>query len=133
VKNSLGIKLDMTKESKCFKKMEALEASMKKHNINIDSSSSSRAHALSAYGFSATSTSSDEWLINYGAYYHMVEDKTIFSSLDECNTKKISIGDYRSLSVVGSGAVQVDNCHFNDVLCVPSISCNLLSTNHSVR
>jgi hypothetical protein len=52
-------------ESKCFKKMEALEATMKKHNINIDSSSSStssHAHAFSASGFSfnAISTSFDE-------------------------------------------------------------------------
>jgi hypothetical protein len=28
---------------------------------------------------------------------------------------------------VGSGIVQVENGHFNDVLCVPSLSCNLLS------
>ena len=35
--------------------------------------------------------------------------------------------DDRSLSFVGSGKIQVDNGHFNDVLCVPSISCNLLS------
>ena len=41
--------------------------------------------------------------------------------------KKIFVGDDRSLSVVGSGIVQVDNAHFNDVLCVPIISWNLLS------
>jgi hypothetical protein len=35
-------------ESKCFKKMAALEAAMKKHNINIDSTSSSHRHALFA-------------------------------------------------------------------------------------
>jgi hypothetical protein len=38
-------------ESKCFKKMEALEVAIKKHNINLDSSSStssSHGHALSA-------------------------------------------------------------------------------------
>jgi hypothetical protein len=57
----------------------------------------------------------------------MDEDKYIFSALNECNTKKIFVGDDRSLSVVGSGIVQVDNGHFNDVLCVPSLSCNLLS------
>ena len=33
----------------------------------------------------------------------------------------------RSLSVVGYGTIQVDNGHFNDVLCVPSLSCNHLS------
>ena len=52
-------------ESKCFKKMETLEATMKKHNINLDSSSSnsySHGHALSAFGFTfnAISTSSNE-------------------------------------------------------------------------
>jgi len=57
----------------------------------------------------------------------MSKDKAIFSSLNECNTKKIFVGDDRSLSVVGSGTVQVANGHFNDVLCVPSLSCNLLS------
>jgi hypothetical protein len=60
--------------------MEALEATMKKHNINIDSSSS-HGHALSSSGssFNANSTSSsNEWLNDFGAYYHMAKDKTIF-------------------------------------------------------
>jgi hypothetical protein len=121
-------------ESKCFKEMAALEATMKKQNISIDStssssSSSSHVHALSASGFSfnTNSTSSSyEWLIDLGACYHMAKDKAIFSSLNECNTKKIFFGDDRSLSVVVSRIVQVDNSHFNDVLCVPSLSCNLL-------
>jgi hypothetical protein len=73
--------------------MACLEAAMKKHNINIDStSSSSHGHALSASGFSfnTTSTSSfDELLIDSGASYHMSKDRDIFSSLNECNTKKI--------------------------------------------
>jgi hypothetical protein len=112
--------------------MASLEAAMKKHNINIDStsSSSSHGHALSSYIFSVntTSTSSfDDWLIDSGASYHMDKNKDIFSSLNECNTKKLFVGDDRSLSVVGSGTIQVDNGHFNDLLCVPSLSCNLLS------
>jgi hypothetical protein len=45
----------------------------------------------------------------------MDKDKDMFSVLNECNTKKIFFGDDRSLSVVGSGTVQVDNGHFNDV------------------
>jgi hypothetical protein len=67
-------------ETECFKKMEALEVAMKKHTINIDSSSS-HGHVISTFGFSfnATSTSSyDEWLIDYGASYHMAKDKGIF-------------------------------------------------------
>jgi hypothetical protein len=100
-------------ESKCFKKMAALEAAMKKHNISIDSSSSSpssHGHALSASGFSfnttsTTTSSSDKWLIDSGASYHMAKDKAIFPALNECNTKEIFVGDDRSLSVVGSGTI----------------------------
>jgi hypothetical protein len=119
-------------ESKCFKKMASLEAMMKRHNISIDStsSSSSHGHALSASGFSFNTPSTstfDKWLIDSGEFYHMAKDKDIFSTLNECNTKKIFVGDNRSPSVEGSGIVQVENGHFNDVLCVLSLSCNILS------
>jgi hypothetical protein len=57
----------------------------------------------------------------------MAKEKDTFSTLNECITKNIFVGDDRSLSVVGYGTVQVDNDHFNDVLCVSSLSCNLLS------
>jgi hypothetical protein len=53
-----------------------------------------------------------------------------FFSLNEFNTKKIFVGDDISLSVVGSGKVPIDNGHFNYVLCVPNLSCNLLSVYH---
>jgi hypothetical protein len=112
--------------------MTALEATMEKHDICIDSTSSSSSHgnALSAsdFSFNTTSTStSNEWLIDSGASYHMAKDRDTFSSLNECNTKKIFVGDDRSLSVEGSGTTQVENSHFNDVLCLPSLSCNFLS------
>lgn len=114
--------------------MDALKAIMKRHTINIDSfyyEYSSPVHALSAssFSFNVTSTSSyDEWLIDFVAYYHMVEDKDIVFTLKECNTKQIFVGDDGSLSVVGFGIVHLDDGHFNDVLCVlksllqPSIS-----------
>ena len=78
---------DGQNESKCFKKMAALEATMKKHNISIDSSSSSHGLSLSASSFSfntpsTATSSSDEWLIDLGASYHMAKDKAIFSSLN---------------------------------------------------
>jgi hypothetical protein len=91
--------------------MEVLEATMKKHNINIDFSSYYHANALFYYGFSFNETStssSNEWLIDSGASYHMAKDKAIFSALNEGNTKKIFVGDDRSLGVVGSRIVQVD-------------------------
>jgi hypothetical protein len=34
--------------------------------------------------------------------------------------------DNRSIGVVGFDSVKLDDAHFNVVLCVPSISCNLL-------
>ena len=47
--------------------------------------------------------------------------------MHEFNTKQIFVGDDRSLGVVGYRTVPVENGHFNDVLCVAKISCNLLS------
>ena len=118
--------------------MEALEASMKKHNINLEHSSpSSSGMALSACGCQASrsgyalnvSSSSHfhKWLIDSGASCHMAKNKSMFSSLNDYNTKHIYVGDDRSLSVVGSGTVHLDNGQFNDVLCVTTLSCDLLS------
>ena len=56
----------------------------------------------------------------------MDKDQTIFSTVHECNTKQIFVGDDRSLNVVESGAIQLDDGQFNDVLCVPIIFCNFL-------
>jgi len=36
------------------------------------------------------------------------------------------VGDARSLSVVESGNVHLDNGQFNDVPCAPTLSCNIL-------
>ena len=57
----------------------------------------------------------------------MAKDKSIFYTMHECNTKKIFVGDDRSLSVVRFGIVPVENGNFSDVLCVPKNFCNLLS------
>jgi hypothetical protein len=65
--------------------------------------------------------------MDFGEYYHMAKYKAIFSSLNECNTKRIFIGDERFLSVIGSRIVQLDYGHFHDVLCVSSLSHNILS------
>ena len=92
--------------------MAALEAAMKKHRIILDSSSesTSHGHALCASGYSYTkssSSTSNEWLIDSGASYHMAKDQTIFSTMHECSTKQIFVGDDRSISVIGSRTVLV--------------------------
>ena len=112
--------------------MATLEAAMKKHHIILDSSSesTSQGHAL--------------WLLVILMLHlllllqmngslileHLIiwlRIKPYFFTMHECNTKQIFVGDDRSLSVVGFGTVPVENGHFSDVLCVPKISCNLLS------
>jgi len=57
----------------------------------------------------------------------MSKVKAIFSSLNECNTKKIFNGDCRSLIVARFGIVMLDDGDFNDVSCVQNISYNLIS------
>ena len=87
-------------ESKCFKKMESLEATMKKHNIHLDTSSASSlrqvlyasAYASSRLGYAlnaSSSSSSHEWLIDSGASYHMGKGKAVSSALNNCNTRNI--------------------------------------------
>ena len=118
-------------ESKFFKKMEAFEVEMKKHNIHVEpTSTSTSGMALSAcrcqssqsgyaLNVSSSSSHSHEWLIDSGASYHMAKNKAMFSSLNDCNTKNIYVGDDSSLSVVGIETIHLENGQFNDVLCVP--------------
>ena len=98
--------------------MEALEETMKKHNIHLDTSSisssrqalSTSAYVSSSSGYAlnvSSSSSSHEWLIDSGASYHMGKDKVVFSTLNDCNTKNIFVGDDRSLSVEWYGTIMV--------------------------
>ena len=118
---------------------------MKKHNIHLDHSSTSTSSSgicgcqssRSGYALNVSySSHSHEWLIDSGASYYMAKNKAMISSLNDCNTKNIYVGDDRSLNVVGTRTVHLDNGQFNDVLCVPTLSCNLLCVyqiTHSVE
>ena len=57
----------------------------------------------------------------------MGKDKVMFLTLNNCNTKNIFVGDNKSLSVEGSGIVHLNNGQFKDVVCVPNLSCNIIS------
>ena len=50
----------------------------------------------------------------------------MFSTLKDCKTKNIFVGDDKSLSVEGSGTIHLNNGQIKDVLCVPNLSCNPL-------
>ena len=78
--------------------MEALEATMKKHNIHLNTSSTSYSgktlststYVSSESGYAlnvSSSSSSHEWLIDSRASYHMGKDKALFSTSNDCNTK----------------------------------------------
>jgi hypothetical protein len=59
--------------------------------VSSSSNSSSHGHALFYFGFffnPNSTTSFDVWIIDYGAPFHMANDKAIFSSLNQCSTKK---------------------------------------------
>ena len=69
--------------------MEALEAAMKKHHISLDSfsESTSHGHALCTFGYSYIASSystSNQWLIDFGASYHMAKDQRIKASFLLC-------------------------------------------------
>ena len=58
------------------------------------SESTSHGHAFCSSGYSYTASSSstqNEWLIDYGASYHMAKDQAIFSTMHECNLVMIDI------------------------------------------
>ena len=87
--------------------MASLEVVMKKHHIILDSSLeyTSHGHTLCASIYSyivSSSSTKNEWLIDSRASYHMAKAQAIFSTMHECNTKQIFVGDDRSLSGVGS-------------------------------
>ena len=117
--------------------MEALKETMKKHNIHLDTSSTSSsgqalstsiyAPSRSSYALNVTSSSpSHEWLTDSRASYYMGKYKAMFSALNNFNTKKIYVGNDRSLSVVGFEKIHFNKGEFKDVLRVPNFSCNLL-------
>ena len=111
---------------------------MKKHNIQLDTSStSSLGQALSASTYASSrlgyalnvsySSSSREWLIHSRASYHTGKDRAMFLTLNDCNNKNIFVGDDIYLSVEGSRTFHLNNGQINDLLCVLNLSCNLLS------
>ena len=112
---------------------------MKKHNIHLDTSSTSfsrqtlsaSTYASSRLGYAlnvySSSSSSHEWLIDSGASYHMGKGKAMFSTLNNCNTKIIYVVDDIAHSVVGPRTIHLNNGQFKDALCVPNLSYNLLS------
>lgn len=54
----------------------------------------------------------------------------MFSSFDQCTLPHILMGNNTYISVTKRGSINIDDDTFNYVLCVPSLSSNLISIYH---
>jgi len=66
-------------------------------------------------------------ILDSGASHHMASSQTMFSSFETCSSPPILMAKNTSMSVGGKGSIDIDDGSFNDVLCVPSLSTNILS------
>lgn len=57
----------------------------------------------------------------------MASSQSMFSSFETCSSPNILMANNTYMSVCGKGSIDIDKGSFNDVLCVPSLSTNILS------
>jgi len=83
---------------------------------------------VTLYAYSIQSNNSSvEWIMDFDASKHMTGNASLFSTYDT-NThtsQKVSRGDGKKLSIVGSGNVKVSNGTFEDVFHVKDMTINL--------
>jgi hypothetical protein len=72
-------------------------------------------------------SSSDSWIMDYGASHHMAAKEEVFTSLISCSGPPILMRDDTPIAVVGEGRVELRNGSFENVLHVPNLSINMLS------
>ena len=75
----------------------------------------------------AGTSSSPSFIIDSGASKHMVSTKDTFSFIDMSKGTPIFLGDDSLTDSLGQGRIDLDQGKFNNVLCVPSLSSNILS------
>lgn len=121
------------------KKIDVLTHIFQKKNIHLPSSVSTP----SAYQATSTSTSlskgkgqaliasthpkKGKWLLDSGASHHMSSSMDMFSYIEPCTSPPILMGNNTYMKVCGKGSIPMGEGTFDDVLCVPSLTTNLLS------
>nr|XP_004513812.1 uncharacterized protein LOC101489272 [Cicer arietinum] len=72
---------------------------------------------------------SNSWIVDSGASYHMTGDITLFDEYSPCNDNSmVRIADGTKTKVVGKGSLIISkDITLNSVLYVPKLNCNLLS------
>ena len=116
--------------SNCYKKQDN-EA--KKHEFGNAATAEDRLF-ISALSMT-TNRDSQTWYIDSGASQHFTHQKELFTEYEEIPTKKVFMGDDRTLDAIGQGTIQVNlnstsqqhTLTFKEVLYVPEIAKNLLS------
>ena len=81
-----------------------------------------KGHALCA----STTSPSSTWLLDSSASHHMVSSQDLFSSFEVSPTPHILMGNNIVMTVCGKGSIDIDDGTFHNLLCVPSLSSNLL-------
>lgn len=137
------------------KKIDELTHIIKKHNIDLpkvykkdDSSTSTSSHSKGKGQAFMASTSgkthsfgtrkgkalcatishdSKRWLLDSGASHHMASSQSMFSTFEPCTMPQILMGNHTYKDVIGKGSIGIGDNSFNNVLCVPHLTNNLLS------
>lgn len=71
-------------------------------------------------------SSPSTWVLDSGASHHMASSKEELASLESYTMPSILMGDDTPVEVCGRGSVDVGDGILHDVICVPSLSTNLL-------
>jgi len=77
--------------------------------------------------FSSTSLQSERWLLDFGVSHHMASSQGMFSSFQSCTSPPILMGNNTYMHATRKQNIDVGQNTFNNVLCVPSLTTNLLS------
>lgn len=153
VEKAMAVKWQKKKAPKCYRcgqighiKRDCPDGKHKKksktsHKVNstqVDGESDSDGVGLLVcHALSASSRSSDRWVIDSGATSHMCNDKSLFKDFVHVEPPEdIALGDGHHLKTTGRGTVVLDlelsnghakKCTLTDVLYVPELSFSLVS------
>ena len=68
-----------------------------------------------------------KWILDLGASNHMSSSMDMFSSIEPCTYPPILMGNNTYIKVCGKGFSPMGEGTFNDFICVPSLTTNILS------
>ena len=115
------------------KQIDMLTQILQKNNISLPDCSNKREGGSNSedreriHALVAGTSSSPSFIIEFGAYRHMVSTKEASSSLDMLKVPPIVLGDDSLTDSLGKGRLHLEQGKFNIVLYVPGLTSNLLS------